>query len=159
MFTPADINVNEIELNKYSLTIQQKSIENKYNFLTKKDHITKASAIILLIILIFGIYTVTIIIIRDNKDLGFISLGIFFLMLLLWVVTLTDFYKKSYYGYNKFFFVVATLAKLSLDWVGNPFFVSLGAVLVPHITTANLNLPIIFIFTLNILYFISYFVR
>ena len=158
MFTPADINVNEIELNKYSLAIQQKSIENKYNFLTKKQHIEKVSVLILLIVVIYGIFTVTILIIRTSKNFGFISLGIFVFFILLWCVTLSDFYKKRYYGYTRFVFVVATMAKLALDWVGNPFYVSLGAILIPHITTANLNLGIIFIFNLNILYFISYFV-
>lgn len=101
MFTPADINVNEIELNRYSLAIQQKSIENKYNFLTKKDHIQKVSGIILLMIVVFGIYTVCILIIRTQKSYGFISLAIFLFTLLLWCVTLSDFYKKFYYGDRK----------------------------------------------------------
>jgi len=130
VFTPADINVNEIELNKYSLVIQQKNIETKYNFLTKRDHIQKASCLFMLLILLYGLFSITIIIIRGNKEYGFISLGIFILMLLLWCATLTDYYKKSYYGYTRFFVLLGVMAKLSLDWVGNPFYISLGAVLV-----------------------------
>lgn len=158
MFTPADINVNEIELNKYSLVIQQKTIENKYNFLTKRDHVSKASLFFLLLIIIFGIYSITILIIRKNKDFGFISLGIFFFTLLLWFVTLSDFYKKSYYGYTSLVILLGASAKLALDWVGNPVYISLGAVLIPHISTTNLNLGIIFVFGINASYFISFFV-
>lgn len=158
MFTPADINVNEIELNKYTLAIQQPTIENKYNFLTKKNHSQRASIFLLLLISLYGIFTITILIIRNKQIYGFISLGIFLSMLILWFATLTNFYKKSYYGYTQFIILISVLAKLSLDWVGNPVYVSLGAVLVPHITTTNLNLGVIYVLGLNITYFISYFV-
>lgn len=159
MFTPADINVNEIELNKYSLEIQQKTIENKYNFLTKSEHIQKAAIVFLILIIIYGIFSVCILIVRKYKDFGFISLGIFFLMLLLWFVTLSEFYKKSYYGYTRLILILATTAKIALDWVGNPIYINLGAVLVPHITSINLNLGVIFVIGNNVAYFISYFVR
>ena len=159
MFTPADINVNEIELNKYTLQIQQKTTENKYNFLTKKDHTQKASTIILLLIMIYGVFTITILILRDNKDYGYISLGIFILIFSLWWLTLTDGFKKRYYGLTKIFMLLGVMAKLAMDWVGNPVYISLGAILVPHITTINLNLGIVFVFCLNGAYFVSYFVK
>ena len=159
MFSSADVNVNEIELNRYSLTIQNRNVENKYNFLTKREYITKFILIFLYLGIIMGVYSAVLLITKDDKTYGIVCVSLTGGMLVMWLATLTESYAKNYYSITRLLFLLSIIAKIIVDWIIDYHYSGLRGALVPHISTINLNLGISWILPLNFIYLSSYFSR
>ena len=141
MFTPADINVNEIELNRYTLIIKDPSLEQKFNFSNIKDMIKKTLLIYYTSLVIFLIFVIYALASAQNKTIGFICLGTFFLLVLLSGFFYKKNLHKNFYFYAKFLMVLIIAMKIVLD-----------------ISTLNLSLGFLFTLVINVLHYCSYFI-
>ena len=158
MFTPADINVNEIELNRYTLIIKDPSLEQKFNFSNIKDMIKKTLLIYYTSLVIFLIFVIYALASAQNKTIGFICLGTFFLLVLLSGFFYKKNLHKNFYFYAKFLMVLIIAMKIVLDWVSDGKNTGLGAAVVAHISTLNLSLGFLFTLVINVLHYCSYFI-
>ena len=158
MFTPADINVNEIELNRYTLSIKDASLEKKFNFSNLRDIIKKTMLIYYLSLLLFLVYLIYSLVAYENKVFGFICLGIFFFLALLGIFFFNKQLQKNFFMYAKFLMMLIISMKIIMDWMSDGMNTGLGAAVVAHISTLNINLGFLFTFMINIVHFISYFI-
>lgn len=159
VFTASDINVNEIELNKYTLAIQEKSIENKYNFIFKRQYNIRFMSISILLIIIFTIYSIILIASKKDKTYGIICISLSGFMFVLWTYTWKEDYRKNYYLYTKILIFIAVVAKIIIDWLMDDYYAGIRGALLPLLSSMNLNLGIVFVFGINLFYGFSYFMR
>lgn len=159
MFTPADINVNELEINKYSLRILDYTLEHKFNFSSIKTNKSKAQYLYVLCLSLFFLYVIYNLIKNPSKIFAFSCLGVFIVILVLETILFTRVYERNYYFYTKFMIFLFILGKIIFDWISNGKDSGLGAAVVAHVSTMNLNLGFYFTFGVNAVHFISYFLR
>ena len=157
MFTPADINVNEIELHRYSLTIKDPSLEIKFNFSALPSQIHKILLIYYITLGLFLIFLIYILSASTSKTLGFICLAIFLLFSILGLLLLKKTLQKNFFYAKSLMFLIISM-KIVLDWLSDGQNTGFGAAMLVHITTLNLNLGFPFTFLLNLLHFASYFI-
>lgn len=158
MFTPADINVNEIELNRYSLTIKDPALEQKFAFSNLKDVVHKTILIYFICLVLFLAFLIYSLVEYENKSFGFVCLGIFGSLILLGLLLLKREFQKNFFFYAKSLMFLIICLKIVLDWISDGINTGLGAAVVAHISTMNLSLGFSFTLTINALHFISYFI-
>jgi hypothetical protein len=116
-------------------------------------------SISIFLIIIFAIYSIILIISKDNKNYGIVCIALSGFMFVLWTYTWKEDYPKNYYLYTKILIFVAVLAKIIIDWLIDHYYAGIRGALMPLLSSMNLNLGITFVFGINLFYGCSYFIR
>lgn len=159
MLNPSDIDLVNLRLRPYTLDIIDPSLNRKFHLQSIKNQLNLVRFYLILIILIYGGYSLCDSIINTDDLLGFVRLGIFLFFVGIWLLVWTHFYESNYLMLISFMMSCGVGACIGFQWATNDYRIALTCALVSTITTLNLNLKFLFVVFLNLCFYCSYFVK
>lgn len=156
-----DINAQEMKINKFTLKIHDKRLERKYGFTRKKKTIKFSRFFFLLVLILATIYLITSLIIEISENSLYYKVIPLVFGYLVFGITFTEFYTNVYDKIILSFKSGILLLKVICDWVFVSEIISLFSALISILSTCsiNLNMNIVPIYIINIVNFLSFFIR
>ena len=161
MLSSADVTLNLIKMNKFSLKMIDKSLEEKYSQTRIKKTIKMARFFAVLLLTLFGIYAIidAILEIDGSVFIKLAYLAVFIVFFIFTVLLFTQVYENHYYKLTFLILFLIVTCKIAFDWNSEKYDIILSGCLVVILNTVNLSLPIIWVVYLNVIYGIVFIIR
>lgn len=159
VLNPSDIDLVNLRLRPYSLDIIDPSLNRKFHLQSVKNQLNLVRFYTILIILIYGGYSLADSLNNKNDLLGFVRLGIFLFFVGLWLFVWTHFYEAHYQSLMSIIIACGVGACIGFQWATSDYRIALACALVSMISTLNLNLKFLFVLFLNVCFYASYFAK
>lgn len=159
MLNPADIDLVNLRLRPFTLDIIDPSLNRKFHLASIKQQLNLVRFYVILIVLLFGGYSLADSLTNGEELLGFVRLGVFLYFFGIWMFIWTHFYETHYLTLMSFVLTCGVAACIGFQWATNDYRIALSCALVSVITTLNLNLKFLYVVILNFCFYCSYFAK
>lgn len=160
MLNPADANVVDMKINRWTLTINDKKLERLYKYDRIRDSLLTFRRMYFVVLFLFGLFSL-VESLTDYSEafLSYIRLGIFLGFLGIYLLSMTQNYQRYYYTLTSNMFFMFLTAKFFFDWSQKDFKTNLTTALVALISTFHYNIGLVNTFLINIVNVINHLIR
>jgi len=162
MLNPADANIVDMKINKWTLNINDKKLERLFKYDKVRDSLFLFRALFFIVLMLFGFFTLLESQIDSDHQtaiMSYISLGIFLGFLGLLLLIMTSSYQRYYYSFTSNIFFLFITAKFFFDWMYDGYMFNLTSALVSLISTFNYNMGLLKTVLLNTICIIEHIIR
>lgn len=159
MLNPSDIDLVNLRLRPYTLDIIDPSLNRKFQLANIKSALNQVKFYVIVIILIYGGYSLADSLVNKEDLLGFVRLGIFCYFIGLWFILWTPVFETHYVGIMGFILTSGIAACIGFQWATSDYRIALSCGLVSLLSTLNLNINFLYVLFLNVVFYCSYFAK